>query len=248
MDGLILAAGYATRLYPLTKNMPKALLPMGKGTMLDVLMKKLIVVPELESIHLVTNHRFAEQFQTWADKVHPIYGRLTPQIWDDGTVDNETRLGAIGDMQYVIRQAGLSEDLLVAACDNLFSFDLRDMAEEFRRTGQDTICAQRMANKEELRRYAIALLDKDGTVVDLEEKPSNPKSDLAVFAIYMYRKDTLPLIEQYLSEGNTSDSPGHFPGWLYTKKPVHTFLFSGACVDIGTVEAYHKAVANYNTQ
>ncbi len=245
MDVMILAAGYATRLYPLTEKMPKALLPLGKRTMLDILMEKILVLPDLSSIHLVTNHRFAKQFLDWTEAVRPVYGRLTPRIWDDGTTDNASRLGAIGDLQFVIKNAGLSQDLLVVACDNLFSFDLRQMIEEFNQTGQDTICAQEMAEADELKRYAIAVIDEKGTVIDLEEKPQEPKSNLAVFAIYLYRADTLPLVDQYLQEGNTPDSPGHFPVWLYQRKAVHTFLFSGDCVDIGTIEAYQRAAEAY---
>ena len=126
MKALILAAGYATRLYPLTLNTPKALLPMGSRTLLDILMDSLTGIPQLEQVHLVTNHRFAGQFEQWAAAARPRYGALTPVIWDDGTGDNETRLGAIGDMQFVIEQAGLCDELLVAVSDNFFTFDLKD--------------------------------------------------------------------------------------------------------------------------
>ena len=245
MKALILAAGYATRLYPLTKDKPKALLPMGKHTMLDILMGSLITIKELTEIHLVTNHRFAEQFEDWAKEAQSRYGALTPVIWDDGTMDNATRLGAIGDMNYVIEKAQLNDDLLVTVCDDLFDFDIRDFVADFTASGQDTICAQPMEDEEERKRYAIALLDEKGTVIDLEEKPAQPKSDIAVYGFYIYRADTLPLVAQYLAEDNSPDAPGNFPSWLYKKKPVHAFIFEGECVDIGTPEAYEENRKKY---
>lgn len=245
MKALILAAGYATRLYPLTLNTPKALLPMGSRTLLDILMDSLTGIPQLEQVHLVTNHRFAGQFEQWAAAARPRYGALTPVIWDDGTGDNETRLGAIGDMQFVIEQAGLCDELLVAVSDNFFTFDLKDFYDAFAASGQDTICAQPMADREELKRFAVAQLDEQGTVTDLEEKPAEPKSDLAVYGLYLYRADTLPLVRQYLTEGNSPDAPGHFPAWLYRRKPVHAFLFTGECVDIGTPQAYDETRRQY---
>ena len=186
MKALILAAGYATRLYPLTLNKPKALLPMGQRTLLDILMDSLTGIPQLEQTHLVTNHRFAGQFEQWAQGARARYGALTPVIWDDGTSDNETRLGAIGDMQFVIERAGMCDELLVAVSDNFFTFDLKEFYDAFTASGQDTICAQPMADREELKRFAVAQLDENGTVTDLEEKPAEPKSDLAVYGLYLY--------------------------------------------------------------
>ena len=245
MKALILAAGYATRLYPLTRNTPKALLPMGERTLLDILMESLADIPQLEQVHLVTNHRFAGQFEQWAQGARARYGALTPVIWDDGTSDNETRLGAIGDMQFVIERAGLDGELLVAVSDNLFTFDLRAFYAAFVAAGQDTLCAQPMADREELKRFAVAQVDEHDTVTGLEEKPAHPKGDLAVYGLYLYRADTLPMVKQYLEEGNSPDAPGHFPAWLYRRKPVHVFRFPGECVDIGTPEAYRQARRKY---
>lgn len=245
MQALILAAGYATRLYPLTEHTPKALLPIGGKAMLDYLMEALVKIPQMTAVHLVTNARFAGQFGEWAQKMEPVYGPLTPKIWDDGTHDNATRLGAIGDIQFVLDRAHIREDLLIAASDNFFTFDLNLFAQEFEKTGQDCLTAQPMEDVDTLRRFAVAALDEKGTVLDLEEKPREPKTNLAVYALYLYRADTLPLFAQYLAEGNNPDSPGHFPGWLYTKKPVHAFIFPGTCVDIGTVESYREVCEAY---
>ena len=209
-------------------------------------MDSLVKIPELEGKHLVTNHRFADQFETWAQEARARYGALTPQIWNDGTTSNENRLGAIGDMRFVIEKAGIDEDLLVAVSDNFFTFDLNEFYRAFLRSGQDTVCAQPMDDEEMIKSFAVASLDEQGTIVELEEKPEHPKSNVAVYGLYLYRRDTLPLIDRYLKEGNSPDSPGHFPAWLYRIRPVHAFRFSGECVDIGTVETYQAVNRRYS--
>jgi glucose-1-phosphate thymidylyltransferase len=248
MKALILAAGYATRLYPLTADTPKALLPLGDKPMLDYLMESLVSIPQLEGVHLVTNHRFAAQFEAWAEQAQARYGALTPRIWDDGTTSNENRLGAIGDMDFVIEKAGIKEDLLVAVSDNFFTFDLNDFYRAFVQSGQDAVCAQPMDDGEMIKSFAVASLDERGTIVEMEEKPAHPKSNLAVYGLYLYRRDTLPLIKRYLREGNSPDSQGHFPAWLYKLRPVHAYLFPGECVDIGTVETYQAVNSRYEKQ
>ena len=248
MKALILAAGYATRLYPLTLDTPKALLPIGNKALLDYIMESLVKVPGMEEIHLVTNHRFAENFHNWANETREKYRELTPIIWDDGTTDNDNRRGAIGDMQFVIEQAGLQDDLLVAASDNFFTFDIVDFYNAFRSSRQDTLCATKVEDLEMIRGFAVAQLDDCGTVVDLEEKPKHPKSDLGVYALYLYRADTLPMINEYLTLGCSPDAPGHFPAWLYKRKAVHAFLFTGECVDVGTIDAYHRVQERYGNR
>ncbi len=243
MKAIVLAAGYAMRLYPLTKDLPKALLEIGGRHMLDYLMDEIASVPEIDEVILVTNSRFYKQFCDWAA------GRKTPGlsvcVLDDGTDTNENRLGAIGDMQFVLDQTGLDDDVLVAAADNLFTFRLNDFVESFRESGKDTLLAQAMGDTEELKRFAIATLDESGRVVGLVEKPQNPPTDIAVYALYLYRRDTLPLVRQYIDEGNNRDAPGHFPEWLYQRREVRAYLFEGECVDIGTPEAYAAARAEY---
>lgn len=246
MKAIVLAAGYAMRLYPLTKDRPKALLEIGGRHMLDYLMDEIESVPEIDEAILVTNSRFYRQFADWAA------GRRNPglsvRVLDDKTDTNEDRLGAIGDMLFALNEAGIDDNVLVAAADNLFTFRLNDFVESFRKSGKDTLLAKAMGETEERKRFAIATLDADGRVTGLVEKPENPPTDIAVYALYLYRRDTLPLVRQYLAEGNNPDAPGHFPEWLYKRRDVRAYLFEGECVDIGTPEAYAAARAEYENK
>ena len=145
---------------------------------------------------------------------------------------------AIGDMQFCIEKIGIAEDLMVIAGDNLFTYRLRDAWLNFRNYYEDMVLATHMPPEENLSRYAIAVVDESGFVTDLEEKPDYPKTDIAVYATYFYKAETVPMIGQYLAEGNNPDAPGNFPAWLYKRKPLRSYLFDGICIDIGTPESY----------
>lgn len=258
MIALLLVAGYATRLYPLTLNTPKPLLPVGPKAMLDYITDEIDTLPDISKILLVTNHRFADNFQQWADARMKAQqealsssdveaGRtVTPiEVIDDGTTDNSNRLGAIGDIQYVIDTCGVNEDMVIIAGDNLFTYKLRDMYDFFREKDKDTLIAIHVEEVEQLRKLAVATLDEEGKVLDLAEKPQEPKSTTAIYATYFYRKDTLPLIRQYLDEGNTPDAPGNFPSWLYKRQDVYAYRAKGTCIDIGTPENYKDVCDHY---
>ena len=248
MKAIILAAGYATRLYPLTKDMPKALLPIAGKAMLDYLFDEITSIHRIDEAVIVSNHRFAAQFEAWAQNAAEKYPALNIRVLDDGTTGNDNRLGAIGDMQYAVTHADIDDDVLVAASDNLFSFRLADFVEDYASHGFDTILAQPMEDYETRKRFAIATLDSQNRVLSLVEKPQEPQSDIAVYGLYIYRRDTVPLIAQYLREGNNPDAPGHFPEWLFRRKEVRAYLFTGSCVDIGTVESYHAVCAEYENK
>lgn len=244
MIALVLAAGYATRLYPLTADRPKALLPLGSRTILDLLADKLEELDEITRIIIVSNHKFTGHFQAWAD------GRTMSKpvsVLDDGTASETERLGAIGDLQLAIERAGIREDLLVLAGDNVCAFSLKGYAEYFRRTGRDCILVRAMDRPEELQRVAVAELDGENRVLRLEEKPAAPRTNIGVYAIYLYRADTLPLVAQYLAEGNPPDAPGHFPEWLCSRKEVRAYEAEGEVYDIGTHEAYREAQERWKT-
>lgn len=241
MKAIILAAGYATRLYPLTENRAKALLPIGDRPIIDYIVDEIDTIDEVDQLIVISNHRFVSQFTEWAqarEQKRAATGLAPLLILDDQTNSEEDKLGAIGDIQYCLEQQKIDDDLLIIAGDSLFTFSLRDAWLEFKQYNQDMIMVKKMPAKEDLSRYAIVLLDNERLVVDMEEKPANPRSDLACFAIYFYRRDTLPLFRQYLATGNSPDAPGNFPSWLYRKKPVRAFLFDGSFVDIGTPESY----------
>lgn len=242
MKCILLVAGYATRLYPLTENTPKALLPLGGKPILDYILAEINTIDEVDDIYIVSNHRFYSHFCEWAKTAKSDKKII---VIDDNTTNDSNKLGAIGDMQFAIEQFKINDDLLVMAGDNLFTFKLKDLIDDYRASGYDTICAHTVTELSELQRMAVALFDENQIVVDLQEKPKEPKSTNGVEAFYVYNKKTIPLIKQYLDEGNNPDSPGNFPSWLYKKVPVKGFIFNGRCIDIGTKHNYELVNNNF---
>ncbi|HHX39915.1 MAG TPA: nucleotidyltransferase family protein [Armatimonadetes bacterium] len=238
MKALILAAGYATRLYPLTKDRPKPLLPIGGRALIDYLVDQLETLDELDGIAVVTNHRFASHFRDWA---RARQARLPLEVLDDGTDTPENRLGAIGDAAWTIRTLGLDEPLLIAAADNIFPFSFRDFAAFARAKGTDCLPCYRLDDPERLKRTGIVAVSPEGRVLRFEEKSPEPWSDLSVPPAYLYQRETLPLFEEYLSGGNNPDAPGNFVPWLLARRPVHAFRFEGYVMDIGTPKSYAAA-------
>lgn len=240
MKGIILAAGYATRLYPLTIDRAKPLLPVHGRPIIDYIVDEMNTLDDLDEIVVVSNHCFAEQIEEWAAARNAASRNGEPPliVIDDGTSSEEDRLGAIGDIQFCIDRRQIDDDLLVIAGDNLFTYRLRDAWQHFRQHGDDMVLGGRMTSGEDLSRYAIAELDEEGYVIDLEEKPAHPRTNIAVFATYFYRQSTVPLISQYLREGNKPDAPGHFPAWLFKRQKLRCYLFDGICIDIGTPQSY----------
>lgn len=245
MKAIILAAGYAMRLYPLTENTPKALLPIGGRAMLDYLMDSIASVAEIDEAVIVSNHRFAAQFAAWAATAAEAWPRLRFTVLDDGTTTNEDRLGAVGDIQFALEKLALDEDVLVAASDDFFTFDLRDFIADYRAHGQNLLLGHRLDSLADLQRFAVAEIDTQRRVLSLVEKPEAPRSDIAIYALYIYRPDALPLVRQYLDEGNNPDSPGRFPEWLHSRKEMRVWLFEGECIDIGTPESYREICARF---
>jgi glucose-1-phosphate thymidylyltransferase len=228
MKALILAAGYATRLRPLTDEIPKMLLPLADRPMLDYLLDRIREVEEIEEIHLVTNARFTPAFEDWRPEDVIVH--------DDGTTSNEDRLGAIGDVAFAIERGGLEgEDLLVVAGDNLIGYSLGDFVHFWRAKEGSAIAVHEVEDRQLLEQYGVVEVDADDRVVGLEEKPAEPKSNLAATASYLYRSDHLELLPRYLQEGNPPDAPGNFMVWLHTRAPVHAYRVSGEWFDIGDV-------------
>lgn len=246
MIALILVAGYATRLYPLTKDKPKPLLPVNGKPMLDYIMDELDTLPDISRIYLVSNHRFAGHFEDWAIEYRKHTPGIPVQVMDDGTESEDDRKGAIGDIQFVIEQIAPQEDMLIVAGDNLFTYRLADVHKHFMKIQKDMLVAISIPQKDRLQQFAVADLDENGKILHLEEKPQNPKSNTAIFAVYFYKKETLPLFSEYLNEGNSPDSPGNFPAWLYKRQDVYAFRANGICIDIGTPETYKEVNENFD--
>ena len=228
MKAIILGAGYATRLYPLTQNVSKMLLPLAGRPMLDYLLDRIREVDELEAVHLVTNHKFAASFLEWAEP-------RGVQVHDDGTTSEDVRLGAVGDIQFVVDRAGLAhEDLLVVAGDNLFDFSLADYVRWWRAKGEaSAVVLYDVGSRELAANYGIAEIDENERLLSFLEKPEQPRTTLAATAAYIYHCAHVPLIRRYLDEGNVPDQPGRLVAWLVPRVPVYGYRVGGDWRDIG---------------
>lgn len=238
MKCILLAAGYATRLYPLTKNKPKSLLEVAGKTILQYIIDKLNLVTEIDEIYIVTNDVYFQIFSEWASKCKC---NKKIETINNYTTNNENRLGAIGDLQFVLDLKNVNENILVMACDNLFDFDLRDFISFYMSVQCDCITTHELADFKDLKRTGVIEVNSDFSVKSFEEKPMHPKSSLAVPPFYIFKKETILLIKQYLSEGNNVDAPGNFIPWLIGRKPVFAYKFEGMRYDIGTHESYAEA-------
>jgi glucose-1-phosphate thymidylyltransferase len=227
---VILAAGYATRLRPLTDDVPKHLLPVGQRPMLDWVLDGVRELDDVDDVHLVTNSRFAAAFDEWA-------GNNGVVVYDDGTTSNEDRLGAVGDLRLAIEEAGLEDDeLLVLAGDNLFDFSLPRFVEWWRSTKPGPASAVPLHDVGDLelaKNYGIADTDGDDRIVRFVEKPSEPSSTLASTLIYLLPPEHVRLIATYLDAGLSPDNAGSFLGWLAEREPVYGYRFEGSWYDIG---------------
>lgn len=240
MKLLILAAGYATRLYPLTQNQPKPLLPVVGKPMIDHVIEKFKNCPEIDEIYVVTNHKFASHFEHWARDASARHGDRPIRVFNDRTTSETDKLGAIGDIRFVIQESELNDDLIIVAGDNLFSGSLDDYVRQAQNKGI-LIGVYDVGNLEAIRKYNNITMDASGRVTFFEEKPKDPKSTVTAIALYHYPRETLPLIDRYLTEGNNPDQPGRLVQWLYPRHPIHTYLITGQWLDIGSRETYDEA-------
>jgi len=241
MNVLILAAGYATRLYPLTFNKAKPLLPVGGKPIIEWVVDKLIDVPDLETVYIVTNDKFANDFQAWAERYQNRQPKLKFKIINDGSKNDDDKLGAIGDINFVVTRENLTEsDLLIVAGDNLFSESLAGFVGCAKKTDA-TVAVYDVGDTEAIKKYGNIAIDADGIITHFEEKPEKPRSTLAAIALYYYSPKVLSLFTTYLAAGNNPDQPGRFVQWLYGRTPVKTFQLRGKWLDIGSKETLKEA-------
>jgi glucose-1-phosphate thymidylyltransferase len=241
MKLLVLAAGYATRLYPLTLDRPKALLPVAGRPMVEHVVGRLGAIDDIDGVYLVTNAKFADQFRAWADAYDPARPGLAVTVIDDGTTSDETRLGAIGDIELVLRTQAVDDDLIVVASDNLFTEDLADFGAFCRGKNAAVVAVYDVGDLSEMRKYNSISVDEDGRVTFFEEKPERPTSTLTGIALYFYPRRVLPLVGRYLAEGNNPDQPGRLVEWLYTRTPVYAWPVPGRWYDIGSKASLREA-------
>jgi glucose-1-phosphate thymidylyltransferase len=237
MKLVVLAAGYATRLYPLTKDRPKHLLDVAGRPVLEHALDSLEPIG-LDAAYVVTNAKFAGRFREWASGYR---GRLRPEIIDDGTTSDADRLGAIGDLALVLQEAAVDDDLVVAAGDNLFTEQLAGFGDEARERQAPLLAVYDVGDLEAIRRYNAVDVDGDGRVTFFEEKPERPRSTLTGIALYHYPREALGLVGRYLEEGNNPDQPGRLVEWLYRRMPVYVWRVPGEWLDIGSPETLAEA-------
>ena len=241
MKVIILAAGYATRLYPLTLTQPKPLLPVAGKPMIEHVLDNLAPIGGIDRVYVVTNAKFAGHFQQWTDRYRAAKSRLEFTVVNDGSTDDHNKLGAIGDIHYVLTSQSVNDDLIVVAGDNLFSERLDAFGKFCREKNAPVLALYDVGDLEQIKKYNAISLDGDGRIKFFEEKPKNPTSTLTGIALYFYPKHTLPLIKQYIADGNNPDQPGRLVQWLYLRTAVYTWRVPGVWYDIGSKETLEEA-------
>jgi glucose-1-phosphate thymidylyltransferase len=229
VKAIILAAGYATRLYPLTQTVAKPLLPLAGRPMIDYLLDSIREIDDLDEVHVVTNHKFADGFAAWAESHDGVV------VHDDGTTSEDDRLGAIGDIDFVVQRAGLEgDDVIVIAGDNLFDYSTPNLIRWWKAKGEaSAVVLYDVGSLELVKKYSSVDVDNDERLLAFTEKPENPTSTLVATAFYLYKREHVPLIRRYLEDGNAPDQPGRLVAWLVPRVPVYGYTAGGEWRDIG---------------
>lgn len=260
MKNIVIAAGYATRLGELTKNFPKPLLKIGESTILDRMLDDIDTIPEIDEHIIVTNHRFAPIFEKWTSERmanHPPKqgerGGLPITIVDDGTETNDTRLGAVCDLLYAMDKLSINDDLLVVAADNILFFSFQEFVDFAKAKNTSCIMCHDQPSIEKLQRTGVVVLDENGKVLNMEEKPAEPKSHWAVPPFYIYLKKDLDLVRHSVENGCGKDAPGNLAHYMVDNTEMHAWpmktLSTSPCVggepilrfDIGSLDTYKEA-------
>lgn len=240
MKAIYIAAGYATRLYPLTENFPKPLLQIGSSSILGRLIADTDLIPEIDEHIIVSNGKFAQIFRDWASEQST--GKPT-RIIDDGTFSNETRLGAVCDLLLAINSLGIQDDILVAAADNILDFSLSGFVDFFHSKGSSIIMCHHEPSLERLQRTGVIELDDNMRVLQMQEKPQVPVSNWAVPPFYIYKKSDMPLILSAIDNGCGFDAPGNLAHFLCERTTMHAWPMPGRRHDIGSLDSLKEAQA-----
>lgn len=242
MKNIVIAAGYATRLGELTRNFPKPLLKIGENTILGRMLDDIDTISEIDEHVIVTNHRFAPIFQQWAAEQHYV---KPVTIIDDGTETNETRLGAVCDLLLAIDQLGIDDDLLVVAADNLLFFSFQEFVDFAQQKQTSCIMCHHQPSVEKLQRTGVIVVDEQMRVLNMEEKPQEPKSHWAVPPFYIYKKHDLPLVRHSVADGCGKDAPGNLAHYMVEHTVMHAWPMTGGRFDIGSLDTYYEAIEKY---
>jgi len=237
MDAIVLAGGYATRMWPITRNRPKMLLPVGDTTVIDKTLAQLDEDDDVEDVYISTNERFAADFANYVDE----QGFDKPELSVEDTSDEDEKFGVVGALAQLIDREGLDDDLLVIAGDNMVGFDIGDFVDFFEDKQSPVLAAYDVGDRERAKSYGLVELDGD-EVVDFQEKPDDPNTTLASIACYAFPADVLPQFHTYLDNDENPDEPGWFLQWLQDRQSVYAFTFEDVWFDIGEAAAYLDAV------
>ena len=241
MKLIVLGAGYATRLYPLTLNQPKPLLSVAGKPMIEHTLDYLSAIKEIDHVYIVTNAKFVHHFQQWVDKYRVDQSQLVFTVINDQSTDDANKLGAIGDLHLVMTQEQINDDIILVAGDNLFSQPLSEFGEFARQKNAPVLAVYDVGDLDKIKEYNAIEIDKFGQITFFEEKPAHPRSTLTGIALYYYPKFVLPLIQQYIEEGNNPDQPGRLVQWMYQRTPFYTWQVTGTWYDIGSKEMLEEA-------
>ena len=240
MKCLILAAGYATRLYPLTENFPKPLLKVGEKTILDWLVDDIDESGAVDEYVVISNHKYAHHFEAWARTK-----QQKVSVVDDGTESNETRLGAVKDIQFAIEKLGLDDDMLVIAGDNVLDFSLRRFVEYALQKKASCIMRYYEPETKRLQKSGVVSFDDTDLVLKMSEKPAAPETNWCTPPFYYYTREDARLVGKGIEAGCGTDAPGSYISWLCMQSPVYAMEMPGSRYDIGTVESYEKVQREY---
>ena len=255
MKNIVIAAGYATRLGELTKNFPKPLLKIGEKSILGRMLEDIDSIPDIDEHIIVTNHKFAPIFEKWKDE-NEVLGdgeksgiRKPITIIDDGTSTNDTRLGAVRDLQFAIEKANVNDDMLVVAADNLLFFSFKGFVDFAKQKGTPCIMCHKQPSKDKLQRTGVVVLDENYKALNMEEKPQEPKSTWAVPPFYIYKKENIDMIMHAIENGCGYDAPGNLAHYMVDNVEMHAWPMAGTGenlrFDIGSLDTYKEACEKY---
>jgi len=238
VKAVVLAGGFAKRMWPLTENRPKHLLPVAGRPMLDYVIEKLEPLSELDQIFISTNTRFEDHFGSYLATIET---RKDISLFIEETHSEQEKLGSVGGLGYLIRENSIDDELLVIGGDNIFAFRMTDFMDYFHSKRANTVALYDLKSKAKARLYGVVSIDANDKIINFQEKPSRPLSTLVSTACYAFTKKGVRNILRYLNEGNDPDKMGHFIEWLYRNDDVFGFVFTGLWFDIGSFESYNEA-------
>jgi len=238
MKTIILAGGYAKRLWPLTKNTPKQLLSIGGRLMIEYIMEKIENQEEIDKIMISTNKKFKDNFKKWLSGYK---SSKDIELIIEPTLSEENKLGSVGALGYLIEKKNISEELMIIGGDNLFEFDLKDLIDYYREKDGDIVALYDLKSIQKARNYGVAIVDENNQIIDFVEKPKNPPSTLVSTACYILSPEGVRSVLTYLDKGENPDAVGFFVKWLINRERVFGFVFSGRWFDVGSLESLKEA-------